>query len=336
MVSFSDIVTNLIQLSDDNASGLSDINLIVENFKNSNSNLENLRTSMAENCSNLEKRGLEFTQKLTDSIRRFNDQIGSLEEQNAQLDEQVVADRNSITEEVEKIKSAQESLDNSMLEVLNSEKDIDENINVLRRLKNLAIDELQGMEKKVTQMDNFNVDKTLSSATSFIQTSTFQADLKGLLNKSDSMNRGLISTLILLTQSASKSTYANPETVKKIVSLIENIIENSAAKKLEVNKNGIKRQENYSKIIQNSRDSVSRIESEMASNINTKFMNQKEIVFYQNDVIFFERSHTRREKRNQFTQDLCQKQVALLDVHSQRYHDTLSRVNQLKDEISSQ
>jgi len=335
-VSYSEIVTNLVQLSDDKSSGLSHLNIIVENFKNANNDLTKLKTSVSENCNKLELRGKEFIENLNKEIIRFNKEVERLEAENKKITTDLVSDRKAITGEAEKIKKATNEIESTRRDTLANEKEIQETINVLKRLKNIAIDELQGIEKKATAMDKFNVDSSRSTPVSFLETHNFQAELKGLLSNSDSVNRGLISTLILLTQSAGKATYSNPETVRKIVSMIEKIIDNSNAKKAENVKNGEENVKKYNEIIENSRNSITRFKEEVASKINAKAVNEKEIVFFKNDIIFFTKAVNRRTKRNEFSLGLCLKQAALIDVHFNRYKDTLSKVDQLKDEISAQ
>jgi len=329
MVSYSDIVTSLAELSaDDN--GLSNINTIVENFETSNSLLTKLDTNVKENCKKLRERGEANIQSLNEKLIAHKTSVIGLEKENAGLTLELVNDEDAVKKEVQKVIAAKADIESARKEALAKEKEIIETVNVLKRLKNIAIDELQGLQQKTTEMHKFNVTVT----TSFVQMPSFQEDLKGLLSKADSVNRGLISTLILLSQSAGKQTYANPETVKKIVDMIEKIISNSLAKMQQNFNARDEKIKSYNGIVDNSRDLIARLKEEIQRKVHTKANNEREIVFYKNDIIFFQRAVDRRVKRNTFSNQLCSQETALVAKHYNRYTEALNKVTQLREQLA--
>jgi len=332
-VSYSDIVSSLVQLNDDANLGLSNLNTIVESFESSNNLLTNLKTSITENCGKLKTRGEEHQQAIKDKVAAYKKTVLKFAEDNKKIQDDILLDEVSVKAEVLKIKKAKDDIKDAKIESVNQEKALLESINVLKRLKNIATDELQGIQQKTTEMHLYNVNATLSSA-SFIQTASFHQELKNLLTSSDSVNRGLISTLILLAQSAGKQTYANPETVKKIISMIEKIIENSKNKVQQNSNNANEKVKEYSAIAENSRTLIARLKEEIQGRISTKATNEKDIVFYNNDIIFLERALSRRERRNTFTNGLCKEQNDLVGRHYNRYVESLKQVNDLKTELS--
>lgn len=207
-----------------------------------------------------------------------------------------------------------------------------ESINILKRLKNLAVDELQGAQQRSTEMNKFNVKVITPPA--FVQFSDFHGELKSLLSKIDSVNRGFISTLILLTQTAGKQTYSNPETIKKIVAMIDKVLANSY-EKIQANlKQGQEKTKSYSDIVENSRAMIARLKDEIQTNISSKAANKNEILFYNNDIIFLQRTSARREKRITFSNSLCEDQSQLVDKHYRRYVETINQVNDLRSSLS--
>jgi hypothetical protein len=333
MISYSDIVSSLVELSiDDN--GITNINTIVENFQNSNSLLTNLKTSVTENCRKLVKNNDAHTFSLKEKVISYQKSVEKLSNENKEITSQIQNDEGSVKSEVEKVRIAKADIQEAQKDALNKEKDILETVNVLKRLKYIAIDELQGIQQKTTEMHKFNV--TIQASASFLQLPSFQQDLKGLLSKADSVNKGLISTLILLAQSAGKQTFANPETVKKIVAMIEKIIENSLTKMQGNIKAKDEKVKSYNEIVENSRNLITRLKEEIQRKVHTKASNEKEVVFYNNDIIFFNKALNRRFKRNTFNVGLCKEQTELVDKHYTRYVESLDKVNELRTQLASQ
>jgi len=328
-ISFSDIVSSLVQLSDDENTGESNLKLIIENFESSNRLLTNLQTNVHENCNKLASRYEETFKNLNEKISKFEKAITDLTDENTKLVDEITNDQESVKSEVSKISGFKASIEEANKAAVQKENAIHESINVLLRLKNIANDELLSLKQKTTDMVKFEVTKT----TSFIQKSNLETELKTILSKSDSSNRGLISTLIMLTQSIKADGYANPESVQKIIDLIDKIIDNSREK---ISHNNLERDETvsgYTDLIRNSDSSIADLKETIQRKLNAKITNEKEIIFYKNDVIFFQKAFNRREKRAAFSKNLCQGQENLVNRHFENYQNSLVKVEALKTEL---
>jgi hypothetical protein len=331
-ISYSDLVSSLVELTDNKEQSLSHIQNIVENFENSNTLLTNLKSRITQNCELLSQRSAEEQKKLQSKIESYQATMEKLAKESREIATEVISDETAVKEEAEKIKVAKKDIEQAKLETLNSEKAIHEAVNVLKRLRNLAIDELQGAQQKSTQMNRFNV--TVITPPAFIQFSDFHGELKSLLSKTDSVNRGFISTLILLTQSAGKQTFANPEAVRKIVALIDRILASSFEKIKTNEKQGQEKIASYTAIVENSRALIARLKEEMQRKITLRAKNDSEIVFYKNDVNFLQRALTRREKRSAFSLGLCNEQNNLISKHFRKYTESVSYVNDLRSSLN--
>lgn len=331
-ISYSDIVSSLVELTDNKQEALSNVNNIVENFENSNTLLSNLKTRITENCQLLNQRSSEQQSKLQSKIESYQAAMDKLAKESKEVAAEVIADEAAVKAEAEKIRFAKKDIKQTQTETLNNEKAIYEAVNVLKRLKNLAIDELQGAQQKSTQMNRFNV--TITTPPAFIQFSDFHGELKGLLSKTDSVNRGFISTLILLTQSAGKQTFANPEAVRKIVAMIDRILANSYEKIQANQKQGQEKVASYSAIVENSRALIARLKEEIQKKISHRSNNDDQIIFYKNDVLFMQRALARRAKRSAFSFGLCKEQNNLIDKHYRKYLESVNFVNDLRSSLN--
>ena len=68
MVTYSDVVTNLVQITQDANARLTQIKAISDSFKISNDNLKNLDSELKENCANLKKRGENTVREIREKI----------------------------------------------------------------------------------------------------------------------------------------------------------------------------------------------------------------------------------------------------------------------------
>lgn len=327
-ITYSDIVSNLVQLSDDD--GLSNLNVISEEFEASNRLLSNFKSRTVENCAVLNQSAVESQNYLKGKIEYFHTVIGVIEKENLDIDENINKEKGIIEEEVEKIKNAKDQIEEAKREEITKEKELTEAVEVLKRLRNLATDELQGAEQKTTEMNKFNV-----QVISFIQTSTFTENLKGLMKSTGAANRGLITTLMLLASRVGKQqTYANPEAVKKILDMVEKIIDNTLVK---ITQNTFLTEERIfglNEIIQTSRSLISASKEDIERGQSTQTANNKNINFFKNDIIFYGKALDARVKRQQFTQDLCAQQASLAQSHYDEYVKTMEHIDALKSELS--
>ncbi len=332
-ISYSDIVTSFVELSDNNDQALNHVVTIAENFEQSNNLLRNLKTEITENCQQYSSRAAKHQNYYQNQIASFENAVTYMTEESQKLSSSVLADEQLVKAEVVKIKSTKDEIKAAQQEVLDNEKAIHESVNVLKRLRNIAIDELQGTEQRNSQINAFNI-KARTPPTAFIQFLDFHSELKNLLSKTDSVNRGFISTLILLTQSAGKQTFSNPETVKKIVAMIDKILATSYLKIQTNQSEGEAKISSYSAIIENSRAIIAKLKDGIQSAIALRAAAGDSIVFIRNEIVFLQRGLNRREKRNAFSLNLCKEQSNLVDRHFKKYVESLEFVNNLKSSLT--
>lgn len=329
-VTYSDVVTNLVQITQDANDRLTQIKAISDSFKISNDNLKNLDSELKENCASLKKRGENTVREIREKIISYQKNADDLTAQNVFLEKENLALQVTIKEEMKKVPSNKERIEMLKLEFNQSVNQVDENINVLKRLKAISEDELYGAEKRATEMTKFNV----INKTSFLQSEDFENQLKPLLEKSDPITRSLVSSLIMMTQQAGKQNFVDPTAIKNIVAFIDKIILKSKEKKGVLTRELIENVKTYQNLINNAFSSVANLRENLASKVQTKEVNVKNILFLNNDITFVQRSLNRKVKRNNFNDELCKKQMDLLDRHRQGYEETVSFINKLKDETS--
>jgi hypothetical protein len=330
LVSYSDVVSSLLQLNDDPNVGLSNLNTIAEEFAASNKLLTDLKTITTENCSKVNSRSAERLENIKGQIESFNQDINRLRDVIAKINSEATYDEGAVKDEVEKIKKANADIKVAKQSAIEKEQAILETIQVLKRLKNLAQDELLGMQQKTTEITKFNVTIT----TSFIQMNSFTEQLKSVMGKSETASKSLISTLILLVQSAGKQTYSNPETVRKILDLLDRIIADNQTKNRTNDQELLDSVKQYDSIINNSKELIARIREDIAKKLNDKSAAESNILMQQNDILFLQKAIARREKRNKFTSDICSGQASLIERHFAQYEKTLNHVNVLKSQLT--
>lgn len=329
MISYSDVVSSLVQLNASPNAGLAQLNGILEGFQSSNKLLNSLALDIKENCQLLGKRGNTTVGEISHKIKNYENTIEALTKSNMVLATETaelqVATRAALSK-IPKTKSQMDAVRNA---TARQERIAVENVNILKRLRNIAVDELQGLTQKKTDMSAIHV-----TVISFIQTDDFKTQLKSLLSNSDSSTKALISTLIMMTQSAGKSTFANPQTVKNIVNFIEKIILKTQERVKTLFREQDANLRNYAKLISNSRQLVSQLKETIQSKVQSRQANTNNVLFLRGDIVFLRRSVDRKVSRNQFNAELCGKQQKLVDTHKRRYEESVKQLNGLKDVLS--
>jgi len=334
LISFSDLVSSLIQLDVDKSSNLINLNRIKDDFEKSNDFLKVMLTSNDVSCEKRKDKDDKKENEISSKIQSFYNSIKKLEEKNNRYSNEIEEDKKSIEEEVTKIKKVKASIVQLKKESLEKEKEIYETIRIFQRLKNLAEDELIGTSKKQTEMNNFNL--TVITPTSFIQNAQYmKTELKSIYEKNkDYFDKGYYSTLLLLTQNLEKGRYSNPETIKKIINIIENILININRQVFENQRTHMDQEKDMVNVIENSRNMITRLYEEIQFRIQSTFTHQKDIVFYNNDIIFLNKSLLIRKKRNSFIQNLCKQNGEFLKKHFKYHLNTMQNLDDLKSQLS--
>merc|ERR1712222_104928 len=140
---------------------------------------------------------------------------------------------------------------------------------------------------------------------SFIQRTNLKQELHGLLAKSTTASKSLISTLIMIAAN-DDGHYSDPKIVAKIIAVLDKII----------NSNSLKR-----------------------NNLRTDFEKEsiihKETNMLNREITLIEGAQTRRTQRSQFKSDICAKQSHMMAHYQRVYAQNAKRVEELKAEISA-
>merc|ERR1712151_197967 len=195
-ISYSDIAQSLVQLHSEPTEGLAKLNEVTESFANSHKSLEGVIDANHNMCERLEKMGNSVKAGLAAAIKHAHREIeerGWWIESNTH---QISFDASSIKNEEEKIKDATEEIKKESDNLVKKEAELEEPVNVLNRLKNIARDELAGKIKINTEMGQYKV--VNNHGVSFIQRVNLKQELHGLLSKTHTASKALISTLIMM------------------------------------------------------------------------------------------------------------------------------------------
>ena len=181
-ITYSDIAQSLVQLHDTPIDGLAKLGEISESFQDSNKFLEAAKTTVTDTCERLTSE----SQKI---IGAFNKKVTDATEEVQTLTEEVIAAKKQIEKseeakkvEVAKIIESRTQIKNLSDNLVKRESDLNETINVLHRLKNIAKDELSGVSKINTEMKGINV--VSNHGVSFIQKSNLKEELKSIMKNS--------------------------------------------------------------------------------------------------------------------------------------------------------
>jgi len=239
---------------------------------------------------------------------------------------------NDILEEQKKYKPLPEKLNPLLKNKKKKESDIVETIRVLRRLENLAQDELVGSQRNST-VGNYNI--VNNHNVSFIQLHTaanMKEDLNTLMHKTDATGKNLISALILML-STDDGNFANQGKVKKILEVLDRLIKKNKQRKTEVIEEFQTMIKTQREIIENSRKSI---EQTTASSIKIQGnvdVLRRTIDMNNREIQYLNQMKERKVKKLAFDKDICDKHIAVVAAHKKRYTTTQEKINELKEAL---
>merc|ERR1712032_1480899 len=324
-IAYSDIAQSLAQLHEMPEEAIASLNKVGESFQESHKNLEAVISANSEMCDKLHLADENVKIGLSTRTKACNTEIANLshstEENQAILKQNVQQQK----DEVDKIKEAAAELKKEAANLIKKEAELGETINVLERLKNIARDELAGKTKINTEMGQYKV--VNNHGVSFIQRTNLKQELHGLLAKSTTASKSLISTLIMIAAN-DDGHYSDPKIVAKIInsnSLKRNNLRTDFEKESIIHREII---ENASEMIQNLKEASIKASSRI-------LMNQKETNMLNREITLIEGAQTRRTQRSQFKSDICAKQSLMMAHYQRVYAQNAKRVEELKAEISA-
>jgi hypothetical protein len=330
-ITYSDIAQSLVQLHQAPIDGLAKLGEISESFQTSNKFLLEVRTGITNTCERLSTESVNVLAALNKKVSTYTDQ-------NTELDSHVAGSKGEIEKstegqkaEVEKIKQAKEDITKGAINLLTRENDLNETINVLHRLKNIAQDELAGKVQIKTQMTGINV--VSNNGVSFIQLSNLKEELKTIMKKTDTQAKSLISTLIMMADS-DDGHYSDPKIVAKIMAILDKIIASNVEKKKNLNSEWNEQVKSLTAIFENAADMIMRLKEEVISHTNMIEVFNKEKSINNNDILFINKAIKRRQDRTAFHVEYCKNMNEKTEVYVKRYAATVVKVNELKTELS--
>ena len=209
--------------------------------------------------------------------------------------------------------------------------ELEETINVLLRLKNIANDELNGTTKITTKMGNYNV--VSKHGVSFIQRSNLKQELKALLKKSHTAAKSLISTLIMMA-SNDDAHYSDPKLVGKVLAVLDKIINSNTLKKNNLRVDFAKESKMSQEIIENASNLVANLQEGAIKAQYGMELCGKETLMYNRDLQFYGQADQRRASRKAFQESLCAKEKKMTTEYQTRYCHVSKRIEELRNEIN--
>jgi chromosome segregation ATPase len=332
-VDFSDIAQSLVQLHDEPVQGLAKINAINEAFQDSQTQLQNVRSIVTETC---EKMGKNYAALISNG----NSEISEVERRITLLNQGMTMRKGEIknhTEaqaaEQEKIKVSTADMKNLSKQLVQKENEMNEIINVLHRLKNIAADELAGTEKNTTEMGKYNV--VNNHGVSFIQKSNIRNELKSLLKNSNVAGKSLISTLILMT-SNDDAHYSDPAIIAKIMNVLNNIINSNMERKRTLNQKFDEERKSMEELISNAVGMIQNLQESVIKAQTEITVGNRQVNMFNNDIVAMKRTLLGRQRREASLRKYCSRQNQMDEVYNQRYSEVFKKILELKSQMGEQ
>jgi len=331
-IAYSDIAQSLAQLHEMPEEAIASLNKVGESFQESHKNLEAVISANSEMCDKLHLADENVKIGLSTRTKACNTEIANLshstEENQAILKQNVQQQK----DEVDKIKEAAAELKKEAANLIKKEAELGETINVLERLKNIARDELAGKTKINTEMGQYKV--VNNHGVSFIQRTNLKQELHGLLAKSTTASKSLISTLIMIAAN-DDGHYSDPKIVAKIIAVLDKIINSNSLKRNNLRTDFEKESIIHREIIENASEMIQNLKEASIKASSRILMNQKETNMLNREITLIEGAQTRRTQRSQFKSDICAKQSHMMAHYQRVYAQNAKRVEELKAEISA-
>ena len=329
-ISYSDIASSLAQLHDVPAEASAKLTEVTESWSDSHKSLDALIEVNSNMCEKLEGVQKTVSSGLVSKVQHVTLRLTELAHSTSANQALMKANAEQQTNEVTKIKEASAELKKEADNLVKKESELEETIDVLERLKNIARDELAGKTKITTEMGQYNV--VNAHGVSFIQRANLKEELHGLLQKSHTAAKSLISTLIMMA-SNDDGHYSDPKIVAKIIAVLDKIIGENSHKKLNLQNEFQRDTKMTHEIISNSRELIQNLQD---GSIKAEFgvqLNNKETLMYHRDLQFLAAARLRRNSRNAFNEKFCAESKVRTGGYQKRFAEEFKNIELLKTEI---
>lgn len=329
LVTYEDLVTSFSQLDDPQNDALGKLENIGEAFKESNQLLTNTRDVIEGYCNKMNVATKNLIGVIGKNMKQFTDETEELKQSNLQHQNAIQENLDAQKEEVTKINAAYIAIRNSGTEQQAKESEIVEVLRVLNRLQNLASDELVG-NHRVTRMTNYTI--VNEHGVSFIQKSNMKQELKGILSKSSTSGKALISSLILLATN-DDGNFADQEKVNRVIEVLGKIIHRNEERLRNLKVEFEETKNSQMEIVNNSQQLIEQLREEAAKTNFDIEVNNRQIAMNNNEVLYLQRMNDRKSNKVKFDNKICQDHLKVMDNHRQKYTKTQERINAIKESL---
>jgi len=334
MVSYSDIVYSLMELTEDDGKmeALKKINL---SFNETKEKLQLFDKKLKERCERGMRMGTTKVQGLFFQYNSLEQTINSLLAQQTLLAESELKAKEIISQNEEAVLKLQKDISHEKLSYEDKLKKNVERTLIFKRLLNFIEDEITASAKRTTQMGNYKVDKTISSQPSFIELQRIKNDLNEIANNTaDPIAKSMIATLIMITQNEKQSTFSDPEIVRRIRNLITQLMEKDKAMIAEEGQSTINKVNSLNELINEKL-------AENDKKRNERYMNSAEITSItdtvrslQIEIDGYKKTQKKQVKKNDSFNDLCARQNELIQRHDLYLNTFEVSVKRLETELN--
>lgn len=332
MVSFSDIVYSLMDITDDSQKeSLKQVGQVSETFQKTRTQLLNLDKTLLAECLEIKKEG-------ETSNKNYETQLSEIGVHTVK----VVESNKAIAVEMQGLNKRKEEYlveaRTTGLEILSSKKymielenSITDRVGVLLRLKNIVQDELTA-SKRNSELEKISVNKKLSGY-SFLEFENIQDSLRTLLESSDAITKSMITTLITLSQANKKALFSDPTTVGKINVMIEEIINKSKMSLVNSRKANHGKIFTLERIMNHARREVEKIEEKLLSLYSATMANNQDIILSKANAVEVQKNVKRAARQNANFANMCSKQNDLLKRNIHTLENIVSKFQVLKSDL---
>lgn len=330
-VSYSDMAHSLIQLEDE-PNRLALLNNVQESFSASHNNLEAVNAANSHTCEELSVRYYNTEENFNMRIENYQGMVSDLTQRVQASNDLITKNNAARAQELQKMKDNGQELGKAAENLVHTEAEVEETVNVLMRLRSIAEDELSGKLKINTQMGKYKV--VNQHGVSFIQTFNFSQELKNLMGKSQTSAKALISTLIMMTTEGD-AHYSDPKIVRKILDVLDKIILANNNKKHTLQKNFDENSHELKELIENSHNMVLNLEQEtQRAHFNIEFANRQTEAFNR-DIQHLKESLARRNASFKNNDEYCNRLMKMMKEYQARYSSVAKRMQELREEFSN-
>jgi hypothetical protein len=331
IVSYDDIVQSFVLIKQEvNEVTSAKIFEISESFNESNKGLEAFKLQVDATCTNIEQSYNSYEENNKKKLKTLGENLEDLNKQSVAIQDDIDTNIKNQKEEAVKIQEAKDEINKAKDELSAKEVEVVETIQILKRLRNLAQDELAGSTKLDTKMKDLNI--VNKHGVSFIQKSLKQ-ELKTVLGRSHTAEKSLISSLILLASSDDDGHYADPAKIQKILDVLDRIVKSNEERKDNLQNDFLSQTNSHNKIISVSEDLLENLKASAIKNQQQLEVNNRTKLMYERDVTQLTRDGESREKRFTFQKEICDKRREMAKNNLIRNQKTVERVNEIKNQF---